>query len=121
MRKHAYLNVQILREVYVSSSGHYFGKMRYVYNGQRFTRDVDLSNGTVLAMKQPYPISLPKYVMRRVWELYLEAFEKGHNDYYEYDRDGNKRWEELRYYSREGANWIAECLRRNLGIAEEAA
>jgi hypothetical protein len=121
VNKRAYLNIQVLREIYVSSSGHYFGKMRYVHNGQRFTRDVDLNNGTVLALDDVYPVQLPQYVMRRVWELYLEAFEHGHNDYYEYDRDGNKRYDNLRYFSYEGEAWITECLRRDLGIATSEA
>ena len=114
MKKRAYVDIQVFREINVSSSGHYFGKMRYVHNGRRITLEVDLSNGVVMGKRNFDAIQLPQYVLRRVWELYLEAFEKGHNRYFEYDRDGNKRYDDLRYYSHESVDWITQCIRREL-------
>lgn len=110
----AYKDIQVFREINVSSSGHYFGKMRYIYNGRRITRDVDLSNGVIMDKRGFDAVQLPVYVQFRVWQLYLEAFEHKHNTFFEYDRDGNKRYDDLRYYSREGENWITECIKREV-------
>lgn len=111
VRKRAYQDVQVLRDVYVSSTGHYTGAVRFVRHGQRFKYDVDLSGGLTVFGRGLNEIKLPKYVMNRIRELYLEAFEHGHNQYHEYDREGNKRYEDLRYHSQEAVNWIIECLR----------
>lgn len=108
----AYTNIAVTRYINVSSTGHYFGHVVFRRGGRGWGYDFDLSNGYVMTKKNMDALHLPQYVMTTIRHLYIECL-KTDAIYYEYDREGERRYSNLRYHSQETVNWIIECLQKD--------
>src|SRR5512145_2001717 len=109
--KPAYTDIRVLKAIYVSSAGHYCAHVRYTHRRRRRTRDVTLSDVGVMYMKGMGEIVVPAYVTQEIARQVLEMMADGSASYYEYNRDGEKRYECLRYHAQENVDWILKCLR----------
>jgi hypothetical protein len=93
--------------VYISSSGDYFVDVLYKENakpenGARFCRRFHLNAERFMTNdNQPGYIQMPKYVTDEVLRQVRQLVEADELKPYEYDRDGYKRWNDLRYYERD--------------------
>ena len=52
----------------------------------------------------------PQYLIAEADRLIAQGCREGRFKFYEYDRDGNKRYENLRYHDGEHVQWLAEHL-----------
>lgn len=89
---------QLVKQVNVSSTGHY-SFFAYVSDGRRRAKRMIEPNGEIwaLAPRMGY-IKAPVYVKRDLQGQLLAALESGAMRFYEYDRDENPRYSNLRYY-----------------------
>lgn len=97
----AYTDIRVHREINVSSSFDYFVKVYYKHNGQRMSRDYWITGGALESLQNTGTVKVPRYVMHEVDAQLLDLMKSGRAKYYEYDRDGHKRYEDLRYYDPE--------------------
>lgn len=93
--------------VYVSSSGDYTVDVLYKENakpegGARFCREFHLNAEKFMTNNNQLGyVKMPKYVISEVLCQLRKLVEADGLRPYEYDRDGNKRWDNLRYYDRD--------------------
>lgn len=111
----AYTHIHVSKSINVSSTGHYTGKMYYKHHDRMIMRYVDLSNGRVLSKPEAglYEIKMPAYVMQEMRTRFIDVMTGADVIYFEYDRDGEKRYSNLRYHAPETVAWIVECLKRD--------
>lgn len=105
----AYTDISISKSVNVSSTGHYTGKLYYKHRGKRTMRYVDLSNGYVMSTEGA-ELKLPAYVHHFVWPRFVDLLTSSDVIFYEYDRDHEKRFSNLRYHAPETVAWIVGHL-----------
>lgn len=95
-----YTDVRVIKsQGYVSSSHDYHVRVFICKNGAGFTWTF-LLNARSFIGKGSY-IEMPKYVIAEVMRQLREMMTAGTLKWHEYDRDGNERWENLRYYDHE--------------------
>lgn len=91
-----YTNIEVSTSGYVSSSGHYFVEVYFSVNSKgRYHTTFCLNNGFT-AYKQR-----PQYMLAEVKRQIALLVIEDSIVWHEYDRDGNKRYDNLRYYDRE--------------------
>lgn len=107
-----YQNITVSKQVNVSSSYHYHFTVKWDGGG----RDYSLRVGFLTNHQyNPYTWeAAPKYLEREVERQILAMFEDKTAVFYEYDRDGNKRYENLRYWSQEDVDHYIESLKQSL-------
>lgn len=113
-----FINVRVWTHINISSSGHYFAEMSYTEvdrDGKirrTWSRDYCVSDDIFLALS-PYQDewSAPKYVYEAVHSQLIDLHEKGKLKFFEYDRDKNKRYENLRYHEPEHWQWLVDHLK----------
>jgi len=104
---------RVSNEIYCSSSGHHFIRVSYQVAGERRAGDYCFEVNSLSGKKTPSLI-LPKYFERDIKRAAHELLTNGKPVYHEYDRDGNKRYEELRYHYDDWAAWMTGCLAKEL-------
>jgi hypothetical protein len=109
MAERVYTILRVHTAINVSSSSDYFGGVIYTYHDKRIYRDVHLNNGTVMGLNDSWDVKMPQYFMRELWRLYREVLAEGAK-FYEYDRDKNKRWENLRYHDQRMVDHMIEWM-----------
>lgn len=93
---------------YVSSSGHYHWDVGYSdTRGKRYTGSYCYGFGL-------YERCIPKYLETEIEKRIADMLESGTTKFHEYDRDGNKRFENLRYHLPE---YIPNMIKRLRGDA----
>ena len=107
----AYSDIKVIDEINVSSSSDYFGRVVYHYQGKRFRRDVHVNNGTVMGFNESWDVKMPVYFMRELWRQYIAILEAG-AIFYEYDRDGMKRFGNLRYHDQRMVDHMLTWMKR---------
>lgn len=112
MPQHKYTQVFVTSEVNVSSTGHYSFHViiveatrlhRLYYDGLRsfWTETTDPR--------------FPEYVIRECQYQVMNLLLSDKTRYYEYDRDGNKRYENLRYHDVERVKRWGKRMAERLG------
>lgn len=109
---HRYTDICVFKDINVSSSGHYFAKVSYRDRGQRVVRDYCLTSGFIARKKYNAGdwAGAPKYLRCEVRRLLVESIRSDWFAYFEYDREGSKRYSNLRYYDVEHVKQLAEQL-----------
>lgn len=106
--------IQVSPHINVSSSGHYFATVTYHElrgeRHQRVKRDYCLGSGFLALTAQYGDWKAPVYLEREVCRQLREWMLGSQAVYFEFDRDGNERTTELRYYDADYAAWLAEHL-----------
>jgi len=88
-----YEEVKVLNGVYISSDFHYHFHCRIEGKGRDYTPDMGF-----LAKDGPYSYrGYPLYVHTEVQRQIAKKLRDGTFSFYEYDREGNRRYDELRY------------------------
>lgn len=101
---YAYTLTDVFTDVYCSSTGHYGVDVRISYRGHNRKRSYDFNGGFWLP--QAYiPATMPKYIERAVDERLRELYTAGKLRFYECDRDGNRRYDDLRYHDPRAFEW----------------
>jgi hypothetical protein len=112
MRERKYTQVYVLSEVNVSSTRHYSFRVtikeatrlhRVFYDGLR---------GFWTETTNP---RFPQYVIRECQRQTMSRLLSDDTRYFEYDRDGNKRYENLRYHDPEFVKQWGKNLAERLG------
>lgn len=109
-----YQNIRVGPSVYVSSTSHYFARVRIEtwQNGEcveRRSRDYCLGEHTLEAVPGHYgEVRYPNYVIREINLQLLTKLESGELRFFEYDRDRNQRFENLRYHNDDRLEWLKE-------------
>lgn len=104
-----YTEIAVKPFVNVSSSCDYFVDVLYKANGEPsqpgryFHRRFHLNSEMfLLSGNEPgYDKTMPKYVVWEVLRQLSQIITENTLKPYEYDRDGNKRWDDLKYYDDE--------------------
>lgn len=104
--KRAYENIRVSKQVNISSTCHYHFKV-YWDGGHR-----DYSLGVGFLGKPPHFDwnGAPDYLQNEVERQIVEMFKDETAKFYEYDRDGNKRYTNLRYYYPDTVKFWIEAL-----------
>lgn len=112
-----YAHAAVIPRINVSSSGHYFATVLYMDNSahKRVRRDYCLGSGFLALTAQYGEWKAPVYLEREVCRQLREWMLGGKAVYFEFDRDGNERTTELRYYDADHAAWLAEHLYQTTG------
>ena len=108
-----YTDIRVFKEINVTSSGHYFAKVAYrEYGQQRIVRDYCLTSGFIALKKYNAGdwTGAPNYLLQEVRRLIAENIRMGWFVYFEYDREGNKRYSNLHYYDAEHVAVLANQL-----------
>lgn len=108
MKPRKYGTPSLMFNVYVSSSRHYtfsFHVTEYLHGqpGKRRTVTWCYEFGTE-------PCTLPRYLVADMQAKVKAGIKAGVFRYYEYDQDGNKRYDGLRYFDADHVAWIASRL-----------
>lgn len=112
-----YDSVFVMTIINVSSSGHYFASVLYIDNAAHKTvrRGYCLGSGFLALTERYGDWKAPVYLEREVCRQLREWMLGGKAIYFEYDRDGNKRFSGLRYYDAEQAAALAARLYETTG------
>lgn len=113
MARPKYTQIYVTSEVYVNSQSDYtfyahikgYGKVAY---------DPSVGFYVPESRQNPSMNRFPLYVRREVDRQVLERLLSSDTRYHEYDRDGNKRYENLRYHDIERVNYLIQDFRRDL-------
>lgn len=93
MKPRKFHSIQIHRHANVTSTGHYGWEVSYRdTSGNRHHRWYHYG------LMKPMEFKAPKYLIAEVERLIAADIENGITVFYEFDRDGNKRYENLRYH-----------------------
>lgn len=101
MKPRVYQNIGVLPEVHVSSSCEY---------SFRFHVGMALVWYYFYRVIPPRTKRYPNYVYETVERQILDMIRAGKLRFYECDRDGNKRYENLRYHSADSFEWVIKRL-----------
>lgn len=104
--------VSVSSEIYCSSSCDHFVKVFYKRNGKGMNRDLYIENRDLLNEYGTDLVGVPNYFMVEVKRALLIVLPTAR--YHEYDRDGNKRYENLRYHYSDWVDWMSGVLKRDL-------
>lgn len=86
----------------VSSSGHYFIDIFCGRSGRGDTFHFCLNDNQFLRSGDiPGSLKMPKYVIEATVQAIAQGIQSGHIRFYEVDREGNRRFDNLRYYDKE--------------------
>lgn len=108
-----YINISVSSEINVSSSGHFSVHVSWRGSKGRLY-DFDCGFMTNHEYNAINWEGAPQYLIRETLRQIVEMITTRAAKYYEYDRDGNKRYENLRYYEPELAQWWAEHFAKAL-------
>lgn len=111
MKARKYTEITVLTEVYVNSQSDYTFYVHIKGYG-RVAYDPSVGFYVPESNQDPRMNRFPRYVVFEVDLQVLERLKSPATRYYEYDRDGNKRYENLRYHD-------AESLALQIEIAKE--
>lgn len=110
-----YTDIYVFKDINVSSSGHYFAKVAYQDRGERVVRDYCLTSGFIARRKYNAGdwTGAPSYLEQEARRLIVENIRNGWFAYFEYDREGSKRYSNLRYYDADHVHVLAEQLAKD--------
>lgn len=100
-----YTNITVSKHVYVTSTGHYEARVMWTGGMAYYALGMGLLTTTGYTWDRA-----PKYLVSEAQRLIAEMFRDGSAKFYEYDRDHNKRYDNLRYHDPEVVAWWAERL-----------
>lgn len=102
MKPRKYTNIRVAHDVYVNSQCDYTFHIHMTGFGHAYY------NPSVGFWTETAEPKFPKYVVEEVDRQMIARLKSPNTVYYEYDRDGNERYENLRYYDAEFvASWVA--------------
>ena len=109
MNNPAYSVISVNNNVYVNSSGYYIFDVMFSWKGKRRTGQYDpmhpalvMTDGDRISIVNKYPNYLRSEIARAAFSL----LQSGTVRFYEYNQDGDRRYENLRYHSDER---LKEC------------
>lgn len=110
-----YENIHVGKRIYVSSTSHCFVRVRFdeCRSGRvvkSYNRAYEIG-GLMLEAKDGFigRFTVPNYMIREVNRQLHETLSAGAVEFYEVDRDGNERRDNLRYFDEQMWEW---CLDR---------
>jgi hypothetical protein len=104
-----YTDIRVYGDVYVSSSFDYFARVRYSCGGKVHRRDVWINSASIEYENGLGSLKIPRYFQRELERQIVALLKDPTTRFHEYDRDGNKRYEDLRYFD---ADYVAAIIRR---------
>lgn len=90
-----YTDIETQSTGYVSSSYHYFTEVTFKENGKLMRMRLCIPSDLY------QPSALPKYACLEIMRQLRQRVESGQIRFHEFDRDGNKRWEGLKYFDQD--------------------
>lgn len=97
----------VSNHIYCSSSMDHFVSVFFLVNGNRVARDYWFEGNHLIQADTPFEYRIPLYFAQEIHAAIVEML-KGEPKVYEFDRDGNKRYENLRYHP---DGWIQSRLK----------
>lgn len=101
MTRRAYTEAKVIGDINCSSSADHFIDVKLLKRGVWHKYAYHFEGGSFIG-KRSWDIQIPAYARRMVDEAILADLKAGAR-VFEYDRDGNKRYDELRYHE---PGWI---------------
>ncbi len=97
----------INERVYCSSTGHYQARVHVDRDGKREHYEYDFDGTLLWKGKRDWrERACPKYLEAAILEKLRELYADGILRVYENDRDGNRRYDDLRYHVPEQFEWL---------------
>lgn len=96
--KKQYWNIRVGRNGWVSSSHHHHVYVTMVEGCVQVRRTFLMDAQSFLRVDGNGYLNRPKYVVNEVLGQLRRLIEGGEFRFFEYDRNGKQRWENLRYY-----------------------
>lgn len=104
-----YTRIQIDDEIYCSSSSDHFIAVSFTRSNRfRQQRNFWIDGGTIDGARDPV-VNAPKYLITIIERHLLTLLLSGKFKVYEYTRDGDKRYDDLRYHD---AEWFGHVIAR---------
>jgi len=101
-------SVVVSSHINCSSSGHYHATV-VIQSNRRDVRYYDLMNKQLLVHRGAgYFKGYPQYVMVEIYNQLNNLLDNGDIRVYEYDGDGNERYENLRYHRQDHLTWLIQ-------------
>ena len=92
-------HVKVFASLYCTSMCDYFATAIIIGGGRRETREIDLNGLRIMWHNKPFTYKgYPQYVSRSIADQLKQMLDEGELSVYEYDRDGNRRYHDLRYH-----------------------
>lgn len=110
MPDHAYTEAKVIGDINCSSSADHFIPVKLLKRGKWERYDYYFEGGSFIG-KRSFDVAIPAYARRMVDEAILADLKDGAR-VFEYDREGMKRYNELRYHE---PDWIE----RRIAMLEE--
>jgi len=107
-----YSKIKVSGDVYCSSSGHHFISVYYNVGERRWSRRYCIDNDDMLTLVGMYLKAFPAYFMREIYRQLIDRLPTCR--VYEFDRDGEKRYDELRYHPDDWTEKTLVWLRKQL-------
>ena len=107
MSDRAFDSIKIGTAIYCSSSYDHFIQVQVQRRGKWQQRPYWIEGATLEGMNR-----VPNYLYVQIERQLLKLLEDGNATFYEFDRDGNKRFTDLRYHDAEWSVRRIERLRR---------
>lgn len=109
--KRKYRNIKVSSEINVSSTGHFTARVMWTGGARWYALDDGfLSNSPNMHDWN----SAPKYLIDETKRQIANMIKDGTAKFFEYDRDKNRRYENLRYYDPEHAQWVADGFLKDI-------
>jgi hypothetical protein len=105
MTDRAYTEAKVIGDINCSSSADHFIDVKLLKRGVWHKYAYYFEGGSFIG-KRGWDIQIPGYARRMVDEAILADLKAGAR-VFEYDRDGNKRYDELRYHE---SDWVARRI-----------
>ncbi len=120
MKPRKYQDIRVIDEVYVSSSNHHF--FRVVMKQLSGDKRLHINDDYAFGCAEPFEHRrYPKYVLEAVERAILELLKSDKAIFHEIDRDGEKRYEDLRYHEDRDTAWMIEYLERDYEVPQAEA
>ncbi|MGB1284939.1 MAG: hypothetical protein ACPG7F_00280 [Aggregatilineales bacterium] len=119
--KKAYSVIKVSPHVYVNSSSHYSFEIVLDWRGSRRSgwydpmhHDLVMKHSGRWKWNSSIVRKYPKYLREDIAAAVHELFTSGDAQFYEYDRDGSKRYDNLRYHHDESFNACLEWITQDI-------
>lgn len=103
--------VKVYDAVYCTSTTDYYATAVIIGGGKRDRREVDIRDFRMMWHDAPFTYKgYPSYVLRSIASQLKEKLDNGELSVYEHDRDGNRRYQDLRYHR---ADYLEQLITMN--------
>lgn len=114
MKHRKYTNVRVWDGIYCTSTYNYFVTVTWLENGKHTRREMQVNDGSFDGFGTQWEWNgAPKYLMNEIWAALWLMVQADDCRVYEKDREGERRYENLRYHE---PNYLKRMVGCRVGV-----